>query len=90
MSDETINSCEHRSVPPSCQPEAARHSLRAPAATVELREPASPRLLPLRAGWQRLKAAAVWLDDSWVGDLIGAVCLFGSIYLFTLIAWALS
>lgn len=66
------------------------NALRAPAATVELREPASPRLLPLRAGWQRLKAAFVWLDDSWVGDLIGAVCLFGSIYIFTLIAWALS
>ncbi|SHL97087.1 Mu transposase, C-terminal [Paracoccus solventivorans] len=45
------------------------HCLRAPAATVELREPASTRLLPLRAGWQRLKAAAAWLDDSWLRDV---------------------
>ncbi len=66
------------------------HCLRAPAATVELREPASPRLLPLRAGWQRLKAAAVRLDDSWLGDAIGAACLFVAGYALFFIAGILS
>ncbi len=36
----------------------------------------------------RLKRVARWLDDSWVGDLIGVVCLFGGGYLFLLLAWA--
>lgn len=50
-------------------------SLRAPAATVELREPASPRVLPkLRAGWQRLKAAHDRLNDSPLGDFLATLC----------------
>ncbi len=54
-----------------------RSDLRAPAATVELREPASPRVLPihLRAGWQRLRAAHDRLNDSFAGDVMGAVCV---------------
>lgn len=51
--------------------------LRAPAATVELREPASPRVLPipLRAGWQRIRAAHDRLNDSIWGDALGTVCV---------------
>lgn len=49
--------------------------LRGPAATVELREPASPRILPtLRAGWQRLKAAHDRLNDSALGDFLATLC----------------
>lgn len=49
---------------------------RAPAATVEVREPASPRRLPisLRAGWQRLKAAHDRLNDSPLGDFLATLC----------------
>lgn len=49
--------------------------LRAPAATVELREPVSPRVLPkLRAGWQWLKAAHDRLNDSPLGDFLATLC----------------
>ncbi len=37
--------------------------------------------------WGHLKGVAMWLDDSWVGDLIAALCLFGIGYLFLLFAW---
>ncbi|EEE39131.1 hypothetical protein RKLH11_2977 [Rhodobacteraceae bacterium KLH11] len=40
--------------------------------------------------WGQLKRAARWLDDSWVGDLLGAVCLFGIWYLLFLFGWVLS
>ncbi|WP_010142189.1 hypothetical protein [Oceanicola sp. S124] len=44
---------------------------------VAKREPAGPRVLPpLRAAWRRICIASRWIDDSWVGDLIGAICLF--------------
>ncbi len=51
-------------------------SLRAPAATVAAREPASPRDLPisLRAGWQRLRAAHDRLNDSPLGDFLATLC----------------
>ncbi|MFT4013003.1 MAG: hypothetical protein QM682_06295 [Paracoccus sp. (in: a-proteobacteria)] len=49
--------------------------LRAPAATVAAREPASPRRLPLvRAGWQRLKAGHDRLNDSAMGDFLATLC----------------
>jgi len=36
--------------------------------------------------WQRLMAASRWLDDHWIGDLIGVVCLFGGLWLGLMIA----
>jgi len=50
--------------------------LRTPAATVEVREPVSPRGLPssLRAGWQRLKAGYDRLNDSPLGDFLATLC----------------
>ncbi len=41
------------------------------------REPTRSRALPpLRAAWERACRAVRWLDDSWIGDLIGAICIF--------------
>ena len=57
-------------------------SLRAPAAAaVEVREPASPRVSSLRAGWRWLVRANRRIEDSWVGDLIGVVSLFGLLWI---------
>lgn len=48
----------------------------APAATVERREPASPRASSsLRAGWCRLIQALDRLEDSWLGDALATLCL---------------
>lgn len=56
--------------------------LRAPAAAaVEAREPASPRVSSLRAGWRWLVRANRRIEDSWVGDLIGVVSLFGLLWI---------
>ena len=56
----------------------ALHLFRAPSASVAARKPASPRVpSPLSAGWRRIKAASEWLDSHWVGDLAGAICVFG-------------
>ncbi|SLN48125.1 hypothetical protein PSA7680_02477 [Pseudoruegeria aquimaris] len=56
--------------------------LRAPAATVAACEPSSPRASSsLRAGWGWLIRAARRLDDHWIGDLIGALCLFGMLWI---------
>ena len=61
--------------------------LRGPAATVELREPASPRILPtLRAGWQRLKATHHRLDDSLLGDAVGFCLIALTAWLIFVIA----
>ncbi len=46
--------------------------------------------LPVAQCWDHLKRVTRWLDDSWVGDLIGAACLFGILYLSLLIGWVLS
>lgn len=80
---------EHTSAPQCHQPETAMHSFRAPAATVAARKPASPRVLPspVRAGWRRIKAASDWLDNHWLGDLLGAVCVFGFGFAVLLISW---
>lgn len=44
---------------------------------VAKREPARPRVLPpLRAAWRRICIISRWIDDSWVGDLVGVICLF--------------
>ncbi|MFV0409851.1 MAG: hypothetical protein ACK5LJ_09210 [Paracoccus sp. (in: a-proteobacteria)] len=61
----------------------------APAATGAARKPASPRaiLSPLRAGWRRIRAASDWLDGHWVGDLLGAICVFGIGIAVLIIAW---
>lgn len=45
--------------------------------------------LPVAQCWGHLKRVARWLDDSWAGDLIGAICLFGIFYLLLLFGWAL-
>lgn len=52
-----------------------------------VREPARPRALgTARAVWRRLKEANARFEDSWVGDLIGVICLwvilFGSFWFF--------
>lgn len=59
--------------------------LRAPAATVERREPASPRVPFLRAGWQRLKAAHDRLNASIWGDVVGGLCLCATAYIIFVI-----
>ncbi len=46
--------------------------------------------LPVAQCWGHLKRVARWLDDSWAGDLIGAICLFGIGYMLLLFGWALS
>lgn len=49
---------------------------------VAKREPARSRVLPpLRAAWRRICIVSRWIDESWVGDLVGVICLF--IVLFT-------
>lgn len=55
-------------------------ALRTPAATVEVREPVSPRCLPpsLHAGWQRLKAGYDRLNDSPLGDFLATLCFCGT------------
>lgn len=56
-------------------------AFRAPAATVERCEPVGPcASSPLRRGWRWLVRAAARLEDSWLGDLIGALCLFVIFY----------
>lgn len=61
--------------------------LRAPAATVAACEPSSPRASSsLRAGWGWLVRSAKRLDDHWIGDLIGAVCLFALLWMGLVIA----
>lgn len=40
----------------------------------------------VRAIWRVLRA----LDDHWIGDLIGGLCLFGSMWILFLLAWAVS
>lgn len=39
---------------------------------------------------KRLMSALRRLDDHWLGDLIGTVCLFGMLYAMMLVGWALS
>ena len=34
----------------------------------------------------RILARLAWLDDHWIGDLIGVVCLFGGLWLGLMIA----
>ena len=51
--------------------------LRAPAAAaVAAREPAGPRVVQfLRAGWRWLCGVVERIENSWMGDLIGVICL---------------
>lgn len=74
----------------ACPQRFAGDALRAPAATVEQREPASPRVSSLRAGWRWLLRLNARLEDSWIGDLIGAACLFAAGYLLIVFAWVLA
>ncbi len=64
---------------------------RAPAAPVEPRKPASPRVLPspLRAGWRRIRTASDSLDGQWDGNQLGAICLFGILFAVLLIGWGM-
>lgn len=69
--------------------DSADNALPAPAAT-GAGEPASPRASSsLRAGWQRLVRWNARLEDSLLGDLIGAVCLFALGYLLFVMAGVL-
>lgn len=50
-----------------------------------------PSLLrPEMQCWGQLKSVARWLDDSWIGDLIGVICIFGIWYVFYLFGWAMT
>ncbi len=42
-----------------------------------------------RGLWRRLLRAARALDDHWIGDLIGAVSLFATLYVALVAGWAL-
>ncbi len=44
---------------------------------------------PPRARGRIIRAMRA-LDDHWLGDLIGAVCLFGTIFLMVIVAGVLS
>ena len=44
----------------------------------------------LARGWGRFLWLWFWLEDSWVGDLIGAVSLFATFYLLLVFGWAIS
>lgn len=47
----------------------------------------SPRLAgPGRVFLARLRDGIAWLENSWLGDLIGAACLFGTLYLLLIAA----
>lgn len=83
--------CERSSVPQGYQPETALQSFRAPSANVAARKPASPRVLlsPLRAGGRRVKTVSDWLDSHWLGDLLGAICVFGFGFAVLLICWGI-
>lgn len=81
----------HRDVIPPTNTSAS------PCGLTDLRAPsaaASQRVSPLarvwfcylRAGWRRLVRLSNRLDDSWVGDLIGVVCLFGMLWPLLLLA----
>ena len=45
---------------------------------------------PVAQCWSHLKHVNCWLQDSWIGDLIGVICLFGIGFGFWLIGWVLS
>ncbi|WP_304616948.1 hypothetical protein [Paracoccus sp. (in: a-proteobacteria)] len=61
-------------------------TLRAPAATVERREPVGPRASSSqRAGWHWLRRRLRALDDSPLGDLIGAVSIWLVLILFLIV-----
>ncbi|MDO5706914.1 MAG: hypothetical protein Q4G49_17825 [Paracoccus sp. (in: a-proteobacteria)] len=40
--------------------------------------------------WARIRRANAWLENSWLGDLIGAVCLFATLYLLLIAGAVLS
>jgi hypothetical protein len=50
---------------------------------------ASPDFRPCPGFWRRLLRAARALDDHWIGDLIGAVSLFATLYVALVAGWAL-
>jgi len=59
-----------------------------PAASVPVeREPASPRVSSsLRAGWCWLVRLNAWINDSWVGDLLGVAGLFVALFALLIMA----
>ena len=46
----------------------------------------SPRRVHTRC-WGHIKRVAIRFEQSWVGDLVGALCLFASGYLALVAAW---
>lgn len=43
-----------------------------------------------RSQWSAIVRALRALDDHWIGDLIGALSLFASLWALLVIGWALS
>lgn len=51
--------------------------------------PSSPgRGVPMRL-WRRVRALHDWLNDCWIGDLIGVLALFAGLFLFLIIGGVL-
>lgn len=51
---------------------------------------ATPRPEARISAWARVKRWNARLEDSWIGDLIGAICLFVIGYAATIFLWVLS
>lgn len=49
---------------------------------------ASPRLPSLRAGWRIFAEAVRRIEDSWIGDFIGAASLFALCWMLLLLGFA--
>lgn len=43
----------------------------------------------LRRAWGAIRAGVRWLEDSWLGDLLAILSLFGTCYLLLLAGWVL-
>lgn len=50
---------------------------------------ATPRPEARDSLWARVKRLNARLEDSWLGDLIGVICLFGIGYAATVFLWVL-
>ena len=67
-------SCRSANSAPGSGRQSLRFEINAPTACASKREPVRSRVLPLvRAAWR-------WLDGSLLGDLVGALCLFGILF----------
>ena len=71
------------SLPRSSSPTEYRADLGAAVA-------ATPRPEARDSLWARIVRCNAWLEDSWLGDLIGVICLFFIGYSLVICAWVLS